>query len=361
MKTIIVLLILPLSMLSPLLKAAGITYGNNSPIVKYVMGNVEINYGINEEELVNFLNSSSLVAKYKGMSKEMGKLREATLNLDKEIQKLREDKKSNKRELETLGKLLESYKIKKNEYKENLDYQSILIASELSRIPGIVDKSVRSVFEAQFQKALKDETQALYSSITEMQNDIDELYKIVAFLKGNSKGYMIFFGPSVGALNIDGEWQRKYGLEIDILLPATSLFSQSSAFVEIVVVDWDKTLSFSTLPGLPDQTFPEDNSFTYVGLGGKVFFYNIKDRYQLYTGVSIGTSIDNENTYYYSLLLGSELYLATTRIVLELRYDVFNNIEEKTYKFNPFGNAETGTMESREDGFYIGMKILIGS
>ena len=342
------------------------TNGPCSPVIANNSGTVHvfIACGLDKalEEKVNQLPS---VTEFNGLLQAQIELRNASETIYRQIQAIKGSDKTVKHELNQLGQLLNSHVVKNNRYQNRLETQSEMIAQEISRIPDIVNKSIRLTYERQLEEALKTETSRLHAAISDIQHDVDELYKKLAFLKNSSKNYLLFIGPSIGVFNPNegNERHSKYGLEIDALLPTKFLRIRSSAFVEFVKLDWDTTLSFPTLPGLPDQTFHEDNSFPYIGLGGKVYFYNSADRFQLYTGGVYGTSINNEkeDTNYYSLLLGAEVFLTTTRIALELRYDGFSNIEEITYEFNPFGNPEVGTNATSKTGLFLGLKILFAT
>lgn len=228
----------------------------------------------------------------------------------------------------------------------------------------LIDRSLRTMDQS-LHNDFNDRILKIEKRIASLEREVAALktnvsYLMEQYLSGNYPENISFFGISFGTLNIDNEWYSKYSIGYEILLPEMPLSRAKGAFfAEISGVDWKKSLPVSTLPGLGEQTYTEDNTVNYAGLGLKYFVTNIAPRYHIYAGAVAGESFNSEeDTSYYGFLLGSEYHRQGVRILFELRYDNFTNISETSVEFDPFGATSAITTRESIDGFYLGTNFL---
>jgi len=267
-------------------------------------------------------------------------------------------------------------------YQQHVQLSSQL-ASVLARLPEIVEEEisttipeisaslVESIYDQQFQKHTKSFFFKVDNRLNSQSNRLDNLetrvyalesdvsFLMNEYLNGRLQNHVGFFGLSVGGLYISEEWQSRIGIEYELLLPKSKILgSLGTVYIELAKLDWTETQEYLTLSGIEPISVVDKHKLNLLNVGSRLFFHGWSDDLQSYLVASFGHSIaSNEDTFSYSIGIGTEYFRSSTRVSFEVRWEGFSNISHEEITFNPLGDASIATISESRDGWYAGIKI----
>lgn len=220
----------------------------------------------------------------------------------------------------------------------------------------------------------EDITKKVDENIGILSREIKELEERVATLENNVQFLMeryhsgqldttkLILGLSPAYARIDKESALSAFLTLEVLYPETHFLPSGwTPIVEIGILDWNKSDSYSTLPGLSAISFKQENGIIFFG-GGVRKYFSLLDSFSPYIGVSAGygqeRESDGKNDFYFSSVLGIATYPFRIRTALELRYLNFA-VSEKQIQFNLFGEASVARATHRQSAFSVSISFFL--
>ncbi len=259
-------------------------------------------------------------------------------------------------------------------YQRHMQLSSHL-AGELARLPEIVGGEISKFAEPFLHHHLQKHTKDIFFEVDEkldklrnrlvlVEHRVDSLENDVSFLmgeylNGQLQNSVAFFGLSIGGLNIADEWQSRFGIEYELLLPTVQIFgSRTSVYIELAKLDWKEEQQRQTLPGVKPIEIVDNHEINLLILGGRLFALGWSENLHSYIGLSFGHSFSgDEDTYTYGIGFGTEYFRAGARVAFEFRWEGFSDVEREEIIFNPLGDASITTVTESTDGWYAGIKI----
>lgn len=288
--------------------------------------------------------------------RELGELR-------KDTTLLRETYRLSRDEIERIS----SNQLQVDAKMENWRREQAVIQGNILDIVREIDVNVES-----YRQQLSDATQVQFlqlesqadkvrESLTRMELRILKVETNVSTLmdevfSGKYDESILFYGVSAGALQSDDGDHTFFALNAEWVLPEWIFGSTNAITGEIVALDWEETVAFDTLPGLPDREITTDRDVLLVGGGVKVFLTG--DRLPIYAGATLGYAFEDLETWYFGIPLGVEYSTRSARLLVEYRFNYFSAVEEREVRFDNFGDAEISISENSENTNMFSFKLL---
>lgn len=352
-----------------------------SPAIGINNGKVVIN--CTDPELEAKVRSLPDLSDYNANMSQLAELGKESSIFEEKLYQLENDSRASSADI---NQLRDQHRLAEAQYTELYQQHvqlSSQLASVLARFPEIVEEKIytttpeisaslaESIFDQQFQKHTKsiffkvdnrlnsqrNRLDNLESRIYALENDVSFLMN--EYLNGRLQNYVGFFGLSVGGLYISEEWQSRIGIEYELLLPkALILDSRGSVYIEFAKLDWTEAQEYQILPGIDPISVVDSHKLNLLNLGSRLFFHGWSDDLQSYLVASFGHSIaSDEDTFSYSIGIGTEYFRPSTRVAFEVRWEGFSDISHEEIIFNPLGDASITTISESRDGWYAGIKI----
>lgn len=190
--------------------------------------------------------------------------------------------------------------------------------------------------------------------ILQVETDVSALMDEV--FSGKYDDSIFFYGFSAGALHSDDGEYPFFGLNAEWVLPKWMFGLTNAITGEIVTLNWEETVEFETLPGLPDREITTDRDVVLAGGGLKIFLTG--GRFPIYTGATLGYAFEDFETWYFGLPLGIEYFTRSARLLLEYRFNYFAALETREVRFDNFGDAEITESEDSANTHMFSIKLL---
>lgn len=407
---VIVVLYIVFNNVGPVFSELQTSSGGCSPNIGVNLGTITLNCGVSDEKIdrldsdfrgladkLEILNRHPTLVNYNENIKEQTKLKKTVLNLEKTITSIEKSKNENVKKLTTtIGKLKKQLLKQEVHFRELRDKHSELIQqlprrfdhfftdisqyiTDLEILKKDEGKKLKEKFELQIIRAnnkIEGYSNAIMMEVSEkfrlnnkklnaIENRISKLETKVSFLmkefhKGNLRENIGFYGLSIGGVNINGTWHPKMSLKYEFLFPHIPLTHQKGGlFIELTHLDWEESFSYKTLPGLPKQTFNEDNKFTYLAIGSTVFIGQVGEISHTYVGAHFGHAIEGaEDPFVAGLILGVEFLKKSIRLAFELQGEMYSDIRARKVKFRPFGDANIETRSEDQYGLSLNIRVM---
>jgi hypothetical protein len=199
-----------------------------------------------------------------------------------------------------------------------------------------IDTLDREVLENMAQtSAVNEQLADVNARIDKLQSDVQLVMH--EFLEGRLDKTLIFAGASVGALLNESQGNPRYGVEAELLTPS---FKRIAVLTELGHIDWTLRSHYSTLAGLPPESFDIDRSRTYFGIGllciTPLEYHDLRVDVGGLVGKSQGEGASGVTG---TALLRTEWARRSLLVSIDVRGDYFAAVPDETRVFNPLGNA----------------------